>query len=248
MAGMVEQPEHHERRADGVTSPSAGFSATGMALLAAALADGRSVLLHTIIDEPVRLLIGGLRQLGITLLESRSAGHIEVTGHGGHWIDADLEIDCGRQPAATNLLLAACALGQGQYRLTGAATDSPAMKSLASALIDLGLRVHIEEDASEPAIQIGASLFRGGRTILRDPGAADSVSSLLLIAGCAAGDLFIETPIWPSRPDGLAAALRVLDKFGVAVIDDLGNRFIVPAPQVYAACECDLAEWKTSPL
>ena len=247
MARMVEQPEQYERRADGATSPSVGLSATGMALLAAALADGRSTLLRAAMNEPERLLIGGLRQLGVTVLESMPADHIEIVGHGGHWIDADLDIDCDRQPAATNLLLAACALGRGQYRLKGAAIDSPAVKSLANALIDLGLRLHIEDDPTKPAIQIGASPFRGGDTVVVDPGAADAVSSLLLVAACAAGDVFVETPIWPSRPDGLAVALRILDRFGVVVIDDLGNRFIVPAPQVYAASECDLAEWGTPP-
>jgi 5-enolpyruvylshikimate-3-phosphate synthase len=221
---------------------------TAMTLLAAALTDGPSRLLHATFDGPVRLLADALSQLGVVIAVDESADHIDVTGHGGHWVYGDLDLDCGHHPVASCLLLAACSLGRSQYRLQNACTDSPSTQSLIRAMSDLGLRIHTEQDPAGPVIQVGAPVLRGGQVAIGDLQAGGAAASLLLVAACATGDVFLQTPRWPRRPSEVVTALSILEAFGIAVIDDQIDRLIIPAPQALSAGEYDLqAPLPTSP-
>ncbi len=214
--------------------------ATAMAILAAGLARGTSRVRRATIDESTRALASGLVQLGAEIRLDEPEIGIDVVGRGGHWASGDLDLDCGNHPAATQLLLAACVLGRSRYRLTHAAVDNPSTRSLITAMTDLGLAVHSERAESGPVIQVGWSVFRGGRAAIGDPGTATAACALLLIAPCATGDLFLEMPAWSDRPREVTTALRILAHFGIAVVDDKHRKVIVPAPQAYAAGEYDL--------
>lgn len=211
-----------------------------MGLLTASLARGPSRLRNPTLDRTSELLIRGLGQLGSAIQIAQSGGCIDVVGHGGYWASDDVEIDCGDQPAATALLLAACVPGRGRYLLTRAVVEAAGTQCLARALADLGLPVHIEHDPPRRQIRIGPSVFRGGQTTVHDPPAAVAVASLLLIAPCAAGDVFLEMPAWQARPPEVTLALRILEAFGIALVDDRATRIIIPAPQGFAAGEYDL--------
>jgi 3-phosphoshikimate 1-carboxyvinyltransferase len=149
-------------------------------------------------------------------------------------------LDCGNCASATQLLLAACALGRSRYHLARATIDDSSTRTLINAVTDLGLAVHAERTESGPTIQFGGSVFRGGRTAISGLAAVTAVSSLLLVAPCATGDLFLEMPAWPTRPPQVTAALRIMERFGIAVVDDKRDRVIIPAPQAYTAGECNL--------
>lgn len=225
----------------GIDTPPPSTALKGaMAVLAASLANGSSRLHHARLDQPVNPVIQALVQLGIDVRVDEDKGRIDVAGRGGHWIHSDIELDCGNDARVTCLLLAACCLGRGHYQLVRADTETAAVRSLTSSLVDLGQHIRIESDQTNPRIGIAAGSFRGGRTAIRDPLACDAVPALLIVAPTAMGDLFLELPAWPSRPPCITDALTILDRFGIAVIDDFASRLIIPAPQAYAACEFDL--------
>jgi len=241
MTGIDGQLDNSAQIGDDAPTSSSAISSTGMAVLAASMARGPSRIIHAAFDPAVRTLIDGLRQLGIAILVDEPAGRIDVTGQGGHWGHGDIELDCGHQSLTTHLLLAACVLGRSHYRLMNPATETASLTSLIDALTDLGAQTHLDRAAREPVVQVGSAPFRGGRTAVRDTQSSIATASLLLVAPCAAGDVFLEIPPWPARPPEVSIVLQILEDCDIAVIDDRGTRMIVPAPQSYAACEHDIS-------
>lgn len=241
MTIMDQQPESPARAGDDALGAPTSISPTAMSLLAASMARGLSSIIRAVLDPAARTLIDALRQLGVVILTDQAAGRVQITGHGGHWVHGDLELDCGQQPSAAHLLLAACVLGRSRYRLTNPPAMTASLTTLVNALTDLGAQIHADRSASGPVIQIGSALFRGGQTSVRDGGSSSTVASLLLAAPCAVGDVFLEIPPWPARPPEVSIALQILEDCGITVIDDQATRLIVPAPQSYAACEHDIS-------
>ncbi|MGQ9648584.1 MAG: hypothetical protein ACUVXJ_00555 [Phycisphaerae bacterium] len=241
MTTMDERLDKLSGTGNDAPAMSVAISPTAMALLAASMAKGPSRIINAAFDPAIPTLIDGLRQLGAAILADEAAGRIEITGHGGHWVHGDLELNCGCQSPTAHLLLAACVLDRSRCRLTNLPAMTASFASLIDALSDLGAQIHPDHDASGSGIQIGPALFRGGRTTIQNSDAAGAVACLLLVAPCAAGDVFLEVPPWPVRPAEVIVALRTLEDCEIAVIDDQATHMIVPAPQCYAACQHDIS-------
>lgn len=241
MTTMEERLSKLSWTGDGAPATSVAISPTAMALFAASMAKGSSRIINAAFDPAIPTLIDGLQQLGAAILADEAAGRIEITGHGGHWVHGDLELNCGYRLPTAHLLLAAGVLGRSRYRLTNLPAMTASLISLINALSDLGAQIHPDHDVSGSGIQIGPALFRGGRTTIQNSDAPGAVASLLLVAPCAAGDVFLEVPPWPVRPPEVIVALGTLEDCEITVIDDQATRMIVPAPQCHAACQHDIS-------
>ena len=92
-------------------------SYTHRMLIAAALADGRSVLKNALISEDTVLTIEALRQMGIQIVVNGTA--VRVEGAGGRLKSCTAPIDLGNSGTSMRLLTGVAALGTGTYTLTG---------------------------------------------------------------------------------------------------------------------------------
>lgn len=212
-------------------------SLTNRALVAAALADGVSVLRGALIAEDTSLMTGALRALGVAVTVDEGGEAIEVTGCRGHIPANDADIHCGNAGTVMRFVAGLAALGHGRYRLDGV----PRMRqrpvgALAAALRQLGALVeHEGEDGFPPLIVHGRGL-RGGEAEIDSPSSSQFVSALLLVAPYAMRDVLlgIRGDI-PSRPY-LTMTTTLMEAFGVSVIEQFTERdmrFIIPNSQRY---------------
>lgn len=209
-------------------------SLTNRALVAAALADGRSTLTNVLFADDTRYMLDALAALGVPLRVDEAATRVDVTGSGGQWSAGEAEIFCGNAGTVMRFLAAACCVGNGEYRLDGV----PRMRerpigSLVDALRELGAVVGYPEREGYPPIEIRACHLRGGTVSFHSPPSSQLVSALLMAAPYAQNDVFIEIAgevvSWPY----LAMTQAVMDAFGVPIVADNWRKFIVPAPQRY---------------
>jgi 3-phosphoshikimate 1-carboxyvinyltransferase len=213
-------------------------SITNRALVVAALADGNSLLTRALLADDTRLMVEGLRTLGLAVTIDEADATIEVTGCRGNVAASDGAIACGNAGTVMRFGSALAALGHGRYELDGVERmrERP-ISPLATALQALGAGVEYLGAAGFPPIAVHASGLRGGHISFHAPQSTQFISALLLVAPYARGDIFIEiTGPVPSLPY-LRLTSHVMEQFGVAVVeqhDASGLKLIVEAPQRYA--------------
>jgi len=212
-------------------------SLTNRALVAAALANGRSRLDGILIAEDTRLMMDALAGLGIRIEANGELQRAVVHGGSGYWPRDEADLFCGNAGTVLRFLTAACSVGYGDYRLDG----TPRMRQrplgdLVTALRDLGATIGFEMDEGYCPVRIKADGLRGGKTRFADTASSQFVTAVLLAAPRAMADVMIEIAgTLPSRPY-VEMTLSVMEAFGTSAVWDINsNRFIVPAAQTYQA-------------
>lgn len=212
-------------------------SLTNRALIAAALADGESTLTGALFSDDTELMMAALQTLGVRVAEDRACCSIKVTGCGGHLPASEADLYCGNSGTTIRFCTALCALGFGPYRLDG--NDRMRLRpigDLVSALQSAGVLIEFENREGYPPLVVHAGGLRGGEMSLDSPPSSQYVSALLLAAPYARGDVMIEIRGTVVSAPYLAMTTRLMDAFGVSVIETIGAggaKFIVPAPQRY---------------
>ncbi len=207
-------------------------SLTHRALIAAALAEGRSVIEDPLLADDTRLTCAGLSRLG-ALIELRD-GAIVVTGAGGPLEGEDgAVLDLGNSGTSLRLLASVAALGSVPVTLTGSARmQERPVGPLGAALASLGARVRYGGRDGCPPLEVTGPL-RGG-TVEVDGSVSSQFISSLLLAG-------------PLTPDGIEVRLAgpsvsrsyldltvdVMVRFGGA-IERTGYRRLRASPGGYA--------------
>src|SRR5438045_1491879 len=91
--------------------PPGSKSITNRALVCAALAEGESLLTGALESDDTRVMIEGLKQLGIAVQHDRTARTIRVTGCNGHPPAASADLTLGNSGTTVRFLTALCTLG-----------------------------------------------------------------------------------------------------------------------------------------
>jgi 3-phosphoshikimate 1-carboxyvinyltransferase len=222
---------------DGRVNIPGSKSVTHRALIAAALAEGESILKDCLICEDTLFTLKALEDLGILI--SLENPNIIVSGKGGRFlpIPKKREIYMGNSGTSYRLLLTTAALAQGEILLSG----SPRMQerpigSLVSALNQLGVDASCIEQKDLPPVLIRAKGISGGRVEIEGTQSSQYVSSLLLSAPYADKDVEIRvTGNLVSKPY-VDITLDVMKTFGISVVRDGYVYFKVPSGQRYQAC------------
>lgn len=154
-------------------------SLTQRALIAAALATGKSLIRSALIAEDTLRLMEGLKQLGARLEQDVSG--IRVIGTGGAIAKLDREIFLGNNGTALRFLTALVCLGRGMYVLTGEPRllERP-VGPLVDALKDMGVEITCRNNC--PPVTVSANGLKGGQITLTDIESSQYVSALLLCA------------------------------------------------------------------
>jgi 3-phosphoshikimate 1-carboxyvinyltransferase len=206
---------------DGRLTAPPSKSVTQRALVAAALARGRSILRRPLLSDDTRRLITALEDVGIPARVRAEALAIEVDGRGGDIPSATAAIDTGNAGTAMRFLTAVLALGRGCYTIDGSARmrERP-IGDLLEALRSLGARAESIRNDGCPPVRVGGSGIPGGRARLRASKSSQYLSAILLAAPAASSAVTIEIEgDLVSRPY-VDLTLDVMQRFGARVRAD----------------------------
>lgn len=219
-------------RLEGVVNPPSSKNYTTRYLLAAALADGESLIRYPAESEDAQALQRCLTDLGAVL--TREGEHLRVRGFGSRPRNPG-RLNPGNAGAVLRFLIAVCAATLDQITFVTDYAESLGKRpqaDLLDALAQLGARAE-SADGRLPITLRGGALHGG--TVSVSGGVSSQFTSALLFAAPLIGEeLTIEvTGEMKSRPP-LRQTLQVLREAGIQVdaSEDL-RRFHIPAGQRY---------------
>lgn len=207
-------------------------SFTHRALIAAALAEGESLLTNALKAEDTELTARALSLLGAEIQWEEHT--VRLRGTGSRFKPVPEPIFLGNSGTSMRFLTAVAALGQGTYRLTGTPRlcQRP-MGELLAALRSLGAQAASEKGNDCPPVMVQGGSLKGGLAQLSGAVSSQYVSALLLVAPLTSEGLDLTvTGELVSRPY-VDITLSVLTAFGIAHEREEYRRFRVPGGQVY---------------
>lgn len=212
---IVMQPVDRPIRAR--VRPPGSKSITNRALVCAALADGKSTLRGALDSEDTRVMIEGLRALGIDVSVEDGGETLVVSGCNGKPPAKSALVFVANSGTTIRFLTALATLGSGEYFLDGVARmrERP-IGDLADALRQLGATVTCESPGGCPPVRVKSNGLTGGEASIRGDISSQFLSGLLMAAPyaqkpvtlCVQGTLV-------SRPY-VAMTAGVMHAFGVS--------------------------------
>ena len=211
-------------------------SITQRALIAAALAEGESILLGPLESEDTRYTAAALEQMGLTV--DTGEDKWTVKGSGGRIATPEKEIFLGNNGTATRFLTSVAALGSGTFQISGdeRMAERPILP-LMQALQGWGGDISSINNNGCPPLLIKANGLSGGKTILPEGKSSQYLSSLLLVGPYARqeAELDVEGEIL-SLPY-VIMTLAVMEAFGIRVeANESLNSYRIPQG-IYSARE-----------
>ncbi len=188
-------------------------SYTHRALIAGALASGKSRIAAPLRAADTELTARGLESLGVPI--EWLPGEIAVAGCGGTFpAPGEVTIDCGNSGTTLRLLTSAALLARHPVVLTG----SPRMLErpvgpLAGALRALGGDVAFTGRPGYPPVRVSGRL-RGGKALIDGSISSQFVSSILMAAPYADEDVELTLPATPASRSYLDVTADVMLRFG----------------------------------
>lgn len=223
----------------GSIRPPGSKSITNRALVVAALADGRSRLTGVLDSDDTRVMIDGLRRLGVEVHQDFDNASVEIEGCRGRPPAESADLELENSGTSIRFLTTLCALGRGEFRLDGnkRMRERP-IQDLVDAMQQWGLDVRCERDTGCPPVVVQATGLPGGSTSVSGNISSQYLSALLMVAPCA------ETPVdvgivgeLVSKPY-VEMTLAVMRDFGVHI--DADDPAFHIAPEVYRATNYEI--------
>ena len=205
-------------------------SYTQRALAVACLAEGKSNLGNVLISEDTRYIVEALRFLGAEIIISGS--DVAITGTGGKIHNPGRVILLGNNGTALRFLTTLAALGKGEYILDGSSRlrERPLLPLL-NALKILG--VESQSRDGYPPVKIDAKGLKGGRVAFEDVESSQYISSLLIGAPYAEGDIEIVLTGRVVSEPYIDMTVDVMTRFGAEVITRQGTSYKVRSGRHY---------------
>ena len=208
--------EPFARPFDKTFAPPGSKSLTNRALVLAALGESPCTLTGALFADDTRVMIDGLRGLGLEVTPDESAKTIAVKGRGGVIPSAAADCFCGNSGTTIRFLTALCTLGRGVYTLDGV----PRMRQrpigpLATMLRNLGARIEHTAGDGTPPLRITADGLPGGLVRYGSETSSQYLSAVLQVAPYAHHETVIDLvgrqTSWPY----VAMTMQLMDRFGV---------------------------------
>ena len=212
-------------------------SVTNRALVAAALAHGRSSLTGALLADDTHAMIDALRRLGVAVAVDPTTDTIEVDGVGGTLPVGTAEIDVRLSGTTARFVAPLLGLGHGRFRLDGAAPfRARPMGPTIAALRHLGVRVVEEGEPGHLPITVDADGLAGGTVPVSGDASSQFLSGLLLVGPVTRDGLEVAltTPLVSEPYVELTAS--TMASFGARLERPSPQRFVV-APDGYRAAD-----------
>jgi 3-phosphoshikimate 1-carboxyvinyltransferase len=209
-------------------------SYTHRALIAAALADGVSVLKNALISDDTRYTIKALRQMGIQIEANRE--ELRVEGKNGCLEPCIAPIYLGNSGTSLRLLTGVAALGKGTYTLTGdARLQARPIQDLLGALQQMGIQARSVNANGCPPVEVTGAMIKANRVEINCQNSSQYLSALLLIAPLTPNGLDIQVVGVPVSRPYIDLTAAVMETFGIAQDRKAYRKFMVPGGQRYRA-------------
>ena len=221
-------------RVGGTVQLPGSKSLSNRLLLLAALAAGTTEVRNLLDSDDTRYMAAALETLGVSLQFSDNRTECLVAGQGGPFAVAAADLFLGNAGTAIRPLGAALCLGQGVYTLTGEPRmwERP-IAHLVEALRALGADIRYQQAEGYPPLSIKARGLRGGRVAIKGNVSSQYLTSLLLAAPLAAGELRIAIAGELVSKPYIDMTIDVMGRFGVAVEREGYRQFRVAGGQSY---------------
>jgi len=211
-------------------------SYTHRALIAAALGEGRSVIMNPLDAEDTRLTAGALRALGVRVTKRKD--RYFVTGcDGGIPTDGETTLELENSGTSLRLLASLALLCRHPVVLTGSARmlERP-IGPLAKALPLIGGTVDYLNNPGYPPLRVGGRLT-GGNVVIDGSISSQFISSVLIAAPYAKKEVEVHVPGLVASASYLDITVHVMQAFGAKVKRDGCSVFRVSNRHHYRARE-----------
>ncbi len=201
-------------------------SITQRAMVAAALAPGKSIVKGPLRSEDTQILRNALESMGITITDS--GRDMIVTGGYTRLHAPDGEIFMGNNGTGMRFMVAVASLPKGVTVLTGTERMSERpIQPMIEALAGWGVEAETLHGTGCPPVRINAKGIKGGETILKASKSSQFLSAMLLVAPYTddPAAIRLDGPL-VSRPY-VDITLSVMETFGIPVTEQ-DNSFFIP--------------------
>eukprot|EP00567_Pseudictyota_dubia_P010452 CAMPEP_0197441076 /NCGR_PEP_ID=MMETSP1175-20131217/7432_1 /TAXON_ID=1003142 /ORGANISM="Triceratium dubium, Strain CCMP147" /LENGTH=514 /DNA_ID=CAMNT_0042971301 /DNA_START=39 /DNA_END=1583 /DNA_ORIENTATION=- len=243
---------------DGTVTLPGSKSLSNRCLLLAALSDGETRVENLLESDDIRYMLEALDKLEVPVeRDADDVTAVTVTGQAGP-IDAPsdgedetVELFLGNAGTAMRPLTAALCMGRGKFVLDGV----PRMRErpiadLIDGLRQLGADATCVEETGCPPVTIDAKGLKGGKASISGKMSSQFLSSLLMAAPVADGDITISIKDELISAPYVALTIGLMKKFGVNVqIEgdmDGTPSFHIPASEKYVSPKSILVEGDAS--
>jgi 3-phosphoshikimate 1-carboxyvinyltransferase len=226
---------------DAVVTVPGSKSDTNRALLAAALAEGRSRLRGALFSDDTRYMMEALRRLGFTVEGEEEARTIVIDGLGGRIPAAAADLFVGNAGTAMRFLTAFVALGRGRYRLDGVERmRQRPIQPLLDGLRQLGVEAFSEYGNGCPPVVVETAGIEGGKVRMAGHQSSQYFTALLLVGPYTRTGIDIEVEGAMVHAPFIDLTAAVMRRFGVAMRHEAYKRLHVPGGQRYRAMVYDI--------
>jgi len=210
--------------------PSKSF--THRALIAGALASGKTMIFRPLDAEDTRLTATALRRLGIAIEEQQS--RLVVTGCNGAFKDKNpTTLNLDNSGTSLRLMTTLALLCNNPVILTGSERmQERPIGPLAEALPALGGTAEFQNQPGYPPLKVSGKL-RGGPVEIDGSVSSQFISSILMAAPYAEQEVTVTIPAPPASASYLDITLSVMEAFGAKVTRDGYERFTVSTKNRY---------------
>ncbi|ELX4206933.1 3-phosphoshikimate 1-carboxyvinyltransferase [Vibrio vulnificus] len=225
------------KKVNGEVNLPGSKSVSNRALLLAALAKGTTRLTNLLDSDDIRHMLNALTKLGVHYELSADKTVCVVKGLGRPFTAAEAqELFLGNAGTAMRPLAAALCLGKGEFVLTG----EPRMKErpighLVDALREAGAQIEYLENENYPPLKINATGLQAGTVNIDGSISSQFLTAFLMAAPLAQGEVKIHIVGELVSKPYIDITLHIMKQFGVDVVNNGYQEFIIPAGQSYVS-------------
>ncbi|MBM3971329.1 MAG: 3-phosphoshikimate 1-carboxyvinyltransferase [Planctomycetes bacterium] len=224
----------------GSIRPPGSKSLTNRAVVIAALARGESRLTNVLESQDTQVMLESCRRLGVAVEHDPAACLMRVPGCSGRFPASQAELFLENSGTSIRFLTAACATGQGRFKLDGnARMRQRPILDLVTALNTLGADVRCATESGCPPVEIVANGLPGGRASVAANISSQYLSALLMAAPCAKFPVELQIAGGLVSEPYIDMTLGVMRCFGAKVTRDNEGSLRVE-PTGYRGTEYDI--------
>ena len=211
-------------------------SITNRALLIAALCDNSTSLRNVLFSDDSKHFMDSLTKLGFQVATDEVNKKVTIVGQGGKIPNQQAEIDVGSAGTAARFITAMLALSDGRYLVNSSPQMAARpMQPLLEPLKQLGTEFEFLQTPNCLPYYLRGRGFKGGQVTIKASQSSQFLSALLLVGCYGKKDLEITLEgVLAARPY-IAMTLKMMQDFGVKVVNEDYQRFVVPQGQKYQA-------------
>ncbi|MCF8778104.1 3-phosphoshikimate 1-carboxyvinyltransferase [Vibrio sp. IRLE0018] len=225
------------KKVNGEVNLPGSKSVSNRALLLAALAQGTTRLTNLLDSDDIRHMLNALTKLGVhyELSDDKTVCVVEGLGRPFTATEAQ-ELFLGNAGTAMRPLAAALCLGKGEFVLTG----EPRMKErpighLVDALREAGAQIEYLENENYPPLKINATGLQAGTVNIDGSISSQFLTAFLMAAPLAQGEVKIHIVGELVSKPYIDITLHIMKQFGVDVVNNAYQEFVIPAGQNYVS-------------